>query len=148
MTQWLSIVGGAGGLLTVIGGVVMALLNRKRTGAETAEMANRAAQIGVQMVDERMAHLRIELWDAMGLSDERRRVMGKMDRAISVMRLRIERHGEWDHKVKAAIEELRRVLAEHGIETHVTVEEPPSLDFSDIDFDFTIRPPKHNDETG
>lgn len=144
MMQLLPQLGGGAGLMTVIIGTVIALLQRRKISAEAAKTMNSAAAIADEAVAKRMRNLRDELWDALDISEQRRRVMNRMDRAIWTMRIRIERHGDWDREVKTILERLITALSEHNIDISATVHDPPSLDLSDVDFDFTIYPPGQN----
>lgn len=130
----------AGGLGAVVIAVLNVLFNRRKLSADTAKTLNEAAQIANQAVDARMQNLRDELYDVMGLSDARRIAMGKMEVAIGIMRIRMERHATWDYKMKDAVEVLQQELREHGIPVDVSIADPPLLDFSDIDFDFSVKP--------
>jgi hypothetical protein len=134
--QW-ALGGGLGILITL---VANALINRRKLSADTAKTLNQAAQIANQAVDARMQNLRDELYDAMGLSDARRITMGKMEVAIGIMRLRMERHATWDYKMKDAVDVLQMELRQQGIPVDVSIADPPPLDFSDIDFDFSVKP--------
>lgn len=142
MSQVLPLLGGGSGLLAVIGGIIYAILNRRKISAEAAAAMNKAASIADDAVTKRMTALKDELWDALDVSEQRRRVMARMDNAIWTMRIRIERHADWDREVKTILERLLAALAEHNIDVSAKVHDPPSLDLSDVDFDFTIHPPK------
>jgi hypothetical protein len=133
---------GSSGITAVLGGGAYALFNRRKVSAESAKIANQAAKYADEAVAARMKSIRDELWDALDLSEQRRKVMSKMDNAIWTMRVRVERHAQWDQDIKMVLDRLLVALTEHNIDVLATVHDPPSLDMSDVDFDFTIHPPQ------
>ena len=140
----------ASGLWTVIGAVIVSILYRSKTRAEVKKMENEAAKIADETVTKRMQFLKVELLDTLGISEQRRRVMDKMDVAINSMRRRVQKHGDWDAQVTEVINGLVANLRERGIDVdanRLRIDEPPSLDFSDIDFDFRIVPPTQDTVT-
>lgn len=147
MNQLLSQLILAGGLWTVIGTVVVAILYRSKTRAEVRKLENQAAQIADETITKKMAILKQELFDSWGISEERRRVMGKMEEAISAMKRRVQLHGDWDNKVRDVISNMVEELIACGVhinESRLALPEPPSLDFSDIDFNFRLTPPSQD----
>lgn len=132
----------AGGLWTVIGMVVAAFLYRNKNRAEASKMQGEAARIADEVFTQKMKTLKSELFDAWGISEERRRIMAKMDTAINIMRIRMERHSSWDQQVKDHINSLEDRLRISGVLVDgSSLGPPPPLTFEDIDFDFRIIPP-------
>jgi len=142
VNELIPLIGGGAGLFAVIAGAVLAVVNRRKISAEAAHTMNTAAQIADEAVTQRMKNLKDELWDALDVSEQRGRVITKMDHAIWTMRIRIERHANWDVEIKDLVNELIALLTEHSIAVSAHVHDPPPLDFSDLDMDFTIYPPR------
>jgi hypothetical protein len=125
-----------GGLWSVILLMASAVLYRSRTKAETAKIINEAADIADEAANRRLVNLRNELYDAMDLSENRRLQINRMYTAIETMRVRFELHVLWDLRVKQVLDVVQAEMVGKGMTLPLTIGDPPSLDFSDIDFDF------------
>lgn len=108
----------SGGVWIVIGIVLTAIFARSKTGAETNEIAQKAASLAMHDLEERFDKVTVQLDKASLLADARRDVINVMQSQMDRQSRLIEEHTRWDRIVL-------RTLNEHAI---TGIPDPPALE--------------------
>lgn len=108
----------SGGVWIVIGIVLTAIFARSKTGAETNEIAQKAASLAMHDLEDRFDKVAIQLDKSSILADTRRDTINTMQTQMDRQSRLIEEHTRWDRLVLLA-------LIEHDIRG---IPDPPTLE--------------------